>query len=330
MTRQQSSIQRKIYNAILFSIAGFATLISGLAIYLYFPRRLPPKPSSFTLIAHHAVHQTYPLDNLQNETCTATIIYPPTHNFLGNTIASIRAAFGYGADLVEIDIHPTTDKQLAIFHDWAIDCRTNGTGITHEQSMTTLKKLDIGYGYTADRGKTYPFRGKFIGMMPTFDEVMQEFPDRKFLVDQKDTFEETVQLLATSLKKYPSQQRQNIYFFSGEEHYNLLKQAVPEVKKNFPTRKEAKDCIPQYLLMLFSGQISTACGRYALGIPARYLKYAPGWSSNLFLVQARSAGLKIYVIDVDTAEDLKPIKDLPLDGIATNRIEIIGPLLNPK
>jgi glycerophosphoryl diester phosphodiesterase len=327
MTQRQSSGISKTCKYVLRSLAGLTTLIVGIIIYLYFPRPLPPKPSSFTLIAHQAVHQTYPFDNLKNDTCTATIIYPPTHNFLGNTIASIRAAFQYGADIVEIDIHPTTDKQLAIFHDWAIDCRTNGKGITHEQSMKTLKKLDIGYGYTADNGKTYPFRGKFIGMMPTFDEVMKEFPDRKFLVDQKDTFAATVKLLADSLKKYPLQQRQNIYLFSGDEQYEILKQQVPEVQKIFPTRKEVKDCIPQYLTMLFSGSISPSCGKYALGIPTRYLKYAPGWSSNLFLVKAREAGLKMYVIDVDTKEDLQQVQNLPLDGIVTNRIEIIGPLL---
>jgi glycerophosphoryl diester phosphodiesterase len=324
MTRR--SRKSKLGKYIWRWFAGLISLILGSLLYLYFPRPLPPKPALFTLIAHQAVHQTYPLNNLKNDTCTAKIIYPPTHAFLGNTIASIRAAFAYGADLVEIDIHPTPDRQLAVFHDWTIDCRTNGQGITHEQSMPTLKKLDIGYGYTADNGKTYPFRGKFIGMMPTFDEVMQAFPDRKILIDQKDTFATTVNLLANALKKYPSSQRHNISFFSGEAQYAQLKQAVPEVQKIFPTRQEVKSCAAQYLAMLFSGRISAICGRYALGIPTAYLKYTPGWSSHLFLVKAREAGLKLYVIDVDTPADLRQVQHLPLDGIVTNRIEIIGPL----
>jgi glycerophosphoryl diester phosphodiesterase len=302
------------------------TLVIGLLFYLYFPQPLPPKPLSFTLIAHRGVSQTFPLDNVQNDTCTAKIIYPPTHYFLENTIPSIREAFKYGADIVEIDIHPTTDSQLAVFHDWTIDCRTNGRGVTHEQSLKTLKKLDIGYGYTADGGQTYPFRGRAIGLMPTFDEIVQEFPDRKFLVDQKDTFEKTIQILANSLKKYPSVQRQNIYIFSVEELYQLLKQEVPEVQKIFPTRQEAKDCISQYFTMLFSGNLSQSCSKYALAIPISYLKYVPGWPS-LFLSKARQANLKIYAIEVDTTNDLERVKELPIDGIVTNRIEIIGPLL---
>lgn len=105
----------------------------------------------------------------------------------------------------------------------------------------------------------------------------------------------------------------------------MLKKEVPEVQKIFPTRRETKDCIPQYLMMLFSGQVSKSCNRYALGILARYLKYVPGWSS-LFLSQARQANLKVYAIDGDTPNDLAKIKGLPLDGIVTNRVEIVSPL----
>lgn len=302
-------------------------MIIGILAYLYFPRPLPPKPPSFTLISHRGVHQTFKKEGLDNDSCTATRIYPPTHNYLENTIPSIRKAFEYGADMVEIDIHPTTDNQLVVFHDWTIDCRTEGKGVTHKQSLSTLKKLDIGYGYTADDGKTYPFRGKFVGMIPTFDEVRQEFPDKKFLIDQKDRFEKTINLLTESLKKDSPENRQNTFIFTGEEQYQQLKQEIPEVQKIFPTRKQAKDCIPQYLGMLFSGKISNVCGKYALGIPVNYLKYTPGWNSHLFLTKAREAGLKVYVIEVDTKEDLQQIQNLPLDGIVTNRIEIIGPLL---
>ena len=326
MARRQRKFKPSACKFLLSASIGAVVFVIGTLLYLYLPRSLPPKPVSFTLIAHRGVSQTFPRDNVKNDTCTAKIVYPPTHSFLENTIPSIREAIQYGADIVEVDIHSTTDDRLAIFHDWTIDCRTNGRGVTHEQSMETLKKLDIGYGYTADGGRTYPFRGKGIGLMPTFDEILREFPEQKFLVDRKDTFEKTTQLLANSLKKYPARQRKNIYLFSGEEQYKILEREVPEVQKIFPTRKEAKDCIPQYLKMLFSGNLSKTCGRYALGIPVSYLKYVPGWPS-LFLLQARKSNLEVYVIDVDTPEDLAKIEALPIDGIVTNRIEIIGPLL---
>jgi glycerophosphoryl diester phosphodiesterase len=51
---------------------------------------------------------------------------PPRHGYLENTIASMEAVFSLGADALELDAHPTTDGQFAIFHDWMVDCRTEG------------------------------------------------------------------------------------------------------------------------------------------------------------------------------------------------------------
>ncbi|ABW30358.1 glycerophosphodiester phosphodiesterase family protein [Acaryochloris marina] len=325
-SRQHRKFWHRLRKIFFFILASVTSFILVLALYLFWPRPLPPYAESFTLIAHRGVSQTFPLGNLENDTCTAKIIYPPTHPYLENTISSIQAAFDYGADMVEIDVHPTTDNQLAVFHDWTIDCRTNGQGITHEQNIATLKQLDIGYGYTADDGQTFPFRGQGIGLMPTFDEVMAAFPNRQFLVDQKDTFEKTVKLLAESLQKYSPQQRRNIHLFSTDARYEIAKATVPELQKLFPTRREAKACAPQYLSMVFSGEISKACRQCALGIPSKVLPYVPGWP-GLFLTKAQEANLKVYVIEVDTPEAFAQLKGLPLDGIITNRIEVIGPML---
>ena len=109
------------------------------------------------LLAHRGIAQRFDERDLKNDTCTAARMLPPTHGHLENTIASMRAGFEAGADVVELDVHPTTDGEFAVFHDWTLDCRTDGRGVTREHSMAYLKKLDIGYGYTADGGKTFPF-----------------------------------------------------------------------------------------------------------------------------------------------------------------------------
>jgi glycerophosphoryl diester phosphodiesterase len=319
-TVRPRSKSRRRQKIILGSILALAI---ALLVYLYSPRPLPAKPRSFHLISHRGVHQTFPLDNLENDTCTAKIIDPPAHSLLENTLDSISAAFKSGADMVEIDIHPTTDNQLAVFHDWTLDCRTNGRGITHEQSMTSLKKLDLGFGYTADGGKTYPFRGKAIGLMPTLTEVLQAFPDRKLAINQKDKFTKTVQLVAKTLTQRPQSQRQNIYFLSGAEEFTLLQSEVPQVQRILPSRNEIKGCSLNYIGMLFSGKLAASCNKNAFAVPVRYLKYIPGWPS-LFLSQARLAQLKVYVADVDTVADLEKVRGLPIDGIVTNRIEAIG------
>ena len=165
----------------LLGITAFA-----IAIYLTNASWLADKPSGQpTLISHRGVYQTYNRENLGRDDCTAIRVFEPEHEYLENTIASMQAAFDAGADIVEIDVHPTIDGEFAVFHDWTIDCRTEGKGTTRDHPMTYLKTLDIGYGYTHDDGKTFPFRGKGVGLMPTLEEVYRAFPGREFLINIK-------------------------------------------------------------------------------------------------------------------------------------------------
>ena len=59
------------------------------------------------LLAHRGLAQTFHMDGITGETCTAKRIYEPEHPFLENTIPSMEAAFKAGADIVELDVQPT-------------------------------------------------------------------------------------------------------------------------------------------------------------------------------------------------------------------------------
>ena len=54
-----------------------------------------------------------------------------------------------------------------------------------KHTLADLKTLDVGYGYTADGGKTFPFRHKGVGLMPSLDEVIAAFPGKRFLIHIK-------------------------------------------------------------------------------------------------------------------------------------------------
>src|SRR3546814_11551233 len=88
----------------------------------------------------------------------------------------MRWAVGLGAAMVEVDVAPTKDGRMVLFHDWTVDCRTNGQGETRDLPLAQLKALDLGHGYTADGGKTFPLRGKGVGTMPTVAEGLAALP----------------------------------------------------------------------------------------------------------------------------------------------------------
>ncbi len=74
-----------------------------------------------------------------------------------------------------------------VFHDWGVDCRTNGKGVTRTLSLAEIKKLDVGYGYTADGGKTFPLRGKGVGMAQASAKCSRRFPASAFGSTEKAT-----------------------------------------------------------------------------------------------------------------------------------------------
>lgn len=296
-----------------------------MAVYVLFPWPMPPA-RSFELVAHRGVHQTFPLRDLTAETCTATLISPPPHLFLENTIPSMAEAFTQGATAVELDIHRTADGQLVVFHDWTLGCRTDGTGVTNEQTLAYLKRLDIGYGYTADGGQTFPLRGTGVGMMPTLPEVLAAFPDQRFVIHDKDGGLETAALLIDLLATMPAERRELLYYW-GNQHSSVLHERAPEVQNYIFDAEEVRACFADYLArMLVTGTLSETCRQHVIGIPVGRLGSIPGWP-NLILARAHQAGARVFITDVDTEAQFDAVKHLPIDGVQTNRIELIGPLL---
>ncbi|HVY41745.1 MAG TPA: glycerophosphodiester phosphodiesterase family protein [Hyphomicrobiaceae bacterium] len=110
--------------------AAALLLISAFAFLNNTTLLTAPGSGTPKLLAHRGLAQTFSSADLTADTCTAARIHPPEHPYIENTLVSMRAAFTLGAEIVELDIHPTTDGQFAVFHDWTVDCRTNGKGVT--------------------------------------------------------------------------------------------------------------------------------------------------------------------------------------------------------
>lgn len=308
-------------------------LIAGVYAYNASWRVGPPDGGPAKLIAHRGVHQTFGRDNLDNDTCTAERIHVPEHGLLENTIPSMRAAFAAGADIVELDVHPTTDGQFAVMHDWTVDCRTQGSGETRSHSMAELRALDIGYGYTADGGQTYPFRGKGYGPMPKLKEVLSALPGRQFLINFKSREAREGDMLAALVATHP-QWRPAIWgAYGGDEPTYRAAQAMEGL--NAWSRRGLVDCLTRYMGLGWAGIVPEACRNTKVLIPINIAPWLWGWP-NLLQERLTNAGSEIILLgpygagDPGTAgiDHLETLNQVPRDFsgyIWTNRIEIIGP-----
>jgi len=289
------------------------------------------------LLAHRGISQTFDHNTgTDSTTCTAARIHPVTHDLLENTLDSMSAAINAGADVIEIDVHPTTDGEFAVFHDWTLECRTNGSGRTRDNAMGDLKKLDIGYGYTADGGKTFPFRGKGVGKMPSLSEVLKTFPEQHLLINVKSNYPEEGALLATYLNSLPRKRRQLIAVYGGAKPVAVIRERVSDILTM--SRSSLKSCLVGYALIGWSGAIPESCERTLITLPRNYTTWMWGWP-NRFVKRMNSVGSAVFIMGeyfgettqgIDTLADLDSIPADYEGGIWTNEITLIGTALRDR
>ena len=289
------------------------------------------------LLAHRGIAQRFDERDLANDTCTATRMLPSNHGYLENTIDSMRASFAAGADIVELDVHPTTDGEFAVFHDWTLDCRTDGQGVTREHSMAYLKKLDIGYGYTADGGRTFPFRGKAIGMMPTLGEVLEAFPQARLLINVKSRDPSEGEKLVAVLNKLPAERRAQIMVYGGDEPVDVVRTRLPDIRTI--SRAAIKSCLLGYIGYGWSGVVPKACHNAMVMLPINVAPWMWGWPDR-FLNRMKAANSEVFVLGpyrgggfstgIDTPEQFARLPQNYAGGIWTNEIEVIAPLAGKR
>lgn len=320
----------------ILKLAAVAVLL--FAAFAFFNNSVlfaPAREGGPVLLAHRGLHQTFSREGLRGDTCTASRIFPPEHPFLENTIASMAEAFRLGADIVEFDIHPTTDGQFAVFHDWTLDCRTNGSGVTREHSLSELKALDIGHGYTADGGKTFPFRGEGMGLMPSLDEVLAAFPERRFLINIKSDDPKEGELLAGRLARLKREQLDRLMAYGGDRPMRALRERLPSLK--VMSRRSLTECGLRYLALGWSGHVPATCRNTIVLVPLNYAPLLWGWPDR-FLERMARVSTEVFVIGpldgdfssgIDDAAAFRALPENFSGGIWTNRIDRIAPLV-PK
>lgn len=324
---------RTFWRVTAFLSFSFFTFIYLKNTNLFTPA-LPGKP---VLLAHRGIAQRFDSAGVTNDTCTASRILPPTHGYLENTIASMQAAFEAGADIVELDIHPTTDGHFAVFHDWTLDCRTDGHGVTREHSMADLKKLDVGYGYTADGGMTHPFRGKGTGLMPSLSEVVDTFPDRMLLLNVKSNDASEGEKLAAFLNGLSPRRRAALMIYGGDRPIAALSALVPGAKTM--SRASLKACLTRYITYGWTGAMPDACHSTIVFVPINVAPWLWGWP-NIFLKRMATAGAAVFVVGpyhggefstgMDTIEDLARLPSEYSGGLLTNEITLVAEWVNAR
>ena len=101
-----------------------------------------------------------------------------------NTLVSFERALADGAEAIEFDVQLSADGVPVVHHDDTVDRTTDGRGAVGALTLAELRRLDAGARFTTDGGRSFPQRGRGVGI-PTLDEVLGAFPRLPLIVEIK-------------------------------------------------------------------------------------------------------------------------------------------------
>ena len=171
--KTRSSFRRA--GAYLFSI-----FVALLAVCLVAAEPVPPHPyfsdGKFQVIAHRGGLGLMP----------------------ENTLSAFRHADSLGVDVLEMDIHASSDGQLVVIHDRTVDRTTDGRGRVDSMTIRELQALDAGYRWEDAQGR-YPHRNRGV-RIPLLEDVLSEFDHQRLLIEIKPNSAQVAQQLCATAR----------------------------------------------------------------------------------------------------------------------------------
>lgn len=247
--------------------------------------------------------------------------------FPSNTLYAFEQAHKMGVDMFELDIHQSKDGHLVVIHDDTVDRTTDGQGKIADMDLVNIQALDAGYYWTED-GTTYPYRGQGIGI-PSLAELFERYPDMPMVIDIKDKDTAYEARLCELIKKYDKANSVII----GSFHSSALKkfrQLCPQVATSmYPTEVRNMVLASHSFFKAFFRPFSRRFSR-----PADYIAaQVPMRSSGITIIHpgfvqlAKQHNIAVQVWTINDTEEMKHLIDLGVDGIMTDRPDLLLELL---
>ena len=240
--------------------------------------------------------------------------------FPENTLEAFQYSAKLGVDFLELDVHSTADGVLVVFHDRNIKRTTDEKGSVSRLTLAELKQFDAGFNFTADGGKTYPFRGKGI-TIPTLEEIFTALPEMKFNIEPKQAIPSITMPLCEMIRKHKMTEKVVVGSFR-QTAIDEFRGFCPEVATS-ATPKEALTFFAMYQAGL--GESYTP-PMQALQIPQNLWKLRV--VDEQFVKAAHKLNLQVHVWTINETDNMKRLIEAKADGIMTDYpdklLEILG------
>ncbi|MGH7461106.1 MAG: glycerophosphodiester phosphodiesterase [Longimicrobiales bacterium] len=236
-----------------------------------------------------------------------------------NTLAAfLRAAELWRADMIELDVRASADGHCVVIHDPTLERTTNGRGPVAEKTLAELQALDAGYRFTADNGRTYPFRG--VGVrIPAIDEVLNALPDMRITIEVKTAAAQ--QPLFAAIERAGAQDR---VIAAGERR--MFRTQFGSFAGCISAARE--DALNFYILhrlrLAFLARLRTQVVQACEFLGERRV-LTPRLVGDL-----HKRGISVHVWTINEVEDMHRLLDWDVDGILTDRPDLLARVLHER
>ena len=231
-------------------------------------------------------------------------------NYPENTLPAFLSGVRMGIDVIETDVHITRDGEIVIWHDPTLERNTDGEGALEIHTLKELKRLDAGYTFTKDGGKTYPFRGKGIQLC-TLSEALEACPDERFNIDLKSQEEDIVERYIDVIRKHNAENR----VCTASFHLNNLKKLrrlAPDLLTSVSTLEVAPLVLKTKMHML-----PAAFDRKIIfQVPVR--QYGITIINKRFIDEMHKRDAVVMVWTINEEEEMERLYKLGVDTIMTD------------
>lgn len=260
-----------------------------------------------------------------------------------STLFAMATAVTKGADALELDVHATADGHLVVLHDPTVDRTTEGSGAVDALSLAQVQDLDAAHWFVAGEGVVhgeppgrYPFRGVATGQIPppagfaaadftipALVEVFERFPDTLINIDIKQTAPATrpyEPTLARLIADYDRSETTMVASFL-DAALAAFRVAAPSVATS-----ASPDEVLAFWLEVQAGEPAPDALPYeAFQVPVTHDGVRV--VDAAFVERAHAAGLAVHVWTIDDAPTMHALLDLGVDGLVTNRPQVLEPVL---
>lgn len=230
--------------------------------------------------------------------------------FPENTLGAFEYSAKMGVDVLELDVHATSDGALVVNHDATVDRTTDGRGRITELTLEQIKKLDAGYAFSTDGGKTFPFRAKGV-TIPTLEEIFAALPEMTFNVEPKQETPSIIKSLCSLIRERKMADKVIV----GSFRQSILTEFRLECSEVATSASPSE--VSKFLALSKTGVAeSYSPPMQALQVP-EYIGSLQVVSKE-FVEAAHKRNLKVHVWTINETADMQRLLELGVDGIMTD------------